>query len=101
MFAQLKERSLLYSIFPHGQVPIRGTTPQEVLCETTQGNLEAQVYMVNLDLLTAEQFLAVATLIGKATGDTPAVVMQTVRERGLPLRVEHVASVSENLKFFV
>ena len=100
-FAHLKETSPFYALFPGGMVPIKNIlAPNVVECE---GDGVQDVYMVDLDKLTQEQFSSVVKLVHQQCDPTSRLedCSQEILERGLPLRAKHVSWVSSNVPFFL
>ena len=100
--ATLRNDSPFYPLFKGGRVPIINIiVPNKAECE---GDGPAQdVYMVDLDKLTVQQFEAVAQLVHRQCGpETPLeVAKKEMRARGLPLRAKHVSVVETDVPFFL
>jgi hypothetical protein len=98
--AILKSDSPFHPLFPEG-VPIKNIfAPVKVNCT---GDGIQDVYFVDLDKLSEEKFLEVATLvvIQCASGVPIFEAMAEMRERGLPLRAKHIAWVSIDSRAFL
>jgi hypothetical protein len=101
--AHLREDSPFYMLFERGEVPIKNIImPNQAVCEG-DGDQPQDVYMVDLDCLTAEQMDALVRAVRDRCGhNTPlAIVRKEIMARGLPLRRKHVASVSTDVPFFL
>jgi hypothetical protein len=101
-FAHLKKDCPFYALFERGMVPIKNwVVPNTAVCE---GDGPPQdVYMVDLDKLSPEQFEAVARLVHRLCDPTTPleVAKKEMRARGLPLRAKHVSSVSSDCPAFL
>ena len=100
-FAHLREDSPFYPIFQNGLVPIQNIlVPIRAEC---QGDGIQDVYMVDLDKLTPEQFDAVTRLVQQQCDpSTPlATVQAEIRARDLPLRAKHVSGTSTDSRAFL
>lgn len=102
-FAQLRAESPFYPLFECGCVPIKTIiVPSRAVCEG-DGTAAQEVYMVDLDKLTEQQFNAVTDLVHRQCD--PSVPIEVARKeikaRGLPLRAKHVATVSSDCPFFL
>jgi len=99
-FAHLKADCVFYPLFEQGWVPIKNILNQRGMC---LGDGAQEIYLVDLDKLTPEQFHAVATLVQRQCDpSTPLDQCKSeMRERGLPLRAKLVASVSCDAPFFL
>lgn len=100
-FARLNPESPFFPLFEGGRVPIINIlVPNQVECE---GDGVQEVYMVDLDKLSPEQFVRVAWLVHKQCGPDVnlAIAMKEMRARGLPLRAKHVAGISSDVPFFL
>ena len=101
-FAQLKPTCPFYPLFEHGSVPILNILlPNRAECEGGGGVQD--VYMVDLDRLSPEEFDAVARLVHHlcSPGVPLEVAKKEMRARGLPLRAKHVSGVSSDVPFFL
>ena len=100
-FAHLKAHCIFYPLFKQGWVPIKNILlPQRGML---LGDGAQDIYLVDLDKLTPEQFDAVATLVQRQCDpSTPLDQCKAeIRERGLPLRAKLVASVSSDVPLFL
>jgi hypothetical protein len=101
-FAQLRPECPFYPLFTGGLVPVVNIIlPNSALCE---GDGEPQdVYMVDLDKLSPEQFESVAQLVhSQCDPSIPIkIAKKEMRARGLPLRAKHVCAVSSDGRFFL
>lgn len=98
--AILREDSPFKALFPRG-VPIKNIlVPDRAECI---GDGVQDVYMVDLDELTAEQFDQVARLVVAQIDPNYSLDLakKEMRANGLPLRAKHVQTVSSNLMYFL
>jgi hypothetical protein len=101
-FAHLKPECPFYPLFAGGLVPILNILlPNSANCE---GDGPPQdVYMVDLDKLSPEQWEAVACLVhSRCDPSTPLeIAKKEMRAHGLPLRAKYVSGVSTDVPFFL
>lgn len=95
-----KGKELYGHIFPKGQVPCSSFlfTPQKV---NLQGVGETEVYFVDLNALTAEQYEQLVIENIKRTKESYGTVYRGIKETGLPIRAELVALHSCNVLWFL
>jgi len=102
--AHLKTTSPFFEIFPSG-IPITNILlPNQAICEgSTHDNRPEDVYFVDLDKLTPEQFEKLAAIVHNQCD--PAIPFEIAKKemkaRGLPLRAKHVSCVSTDSRFFL
>jgi hypothetical protein len=97
--AFLDETSPFQALFPDG-VPIKGILSRPADCI---GDAVQDVYMVDLDKLTPEQFDKVSEMVWEQCGRSRSleVARQEMKASGLPLRAKHVKTVETNVPFFL
>lgn len=97
--ARLIEASPFYALFPKGMIPIVNIlVPSRVELE---GTPETEAYMVDMTLLTPEQFHGIADRLAQASGVDVWEVRREMLLRGLPLRVSQVEAVVTNELWFL
>lgn len=101
-YAHLKESCPLYPFFRNGLVPIKNILmPNRADCE--HGGGVQDVYMVDVDRLTPEQWENVSRLVHQQCDpNTPLeVARKEMKARGLPVRAIHVSATSSDNPFFL
>lgn len=83
----LQPGSLLFDIFPAGEVPVTTFTPVAI---STQSGLETG-YMIDLDRCEPERVGAIAMLLADVFGTRLIGVMACIEALGVPIRLGWVA----------
>jgi hypothetical protein len=97
-FARLVESSPFYGLFEGGKVPVVGIFPALAECE---GDGVQEVYMVDIDRLSAVQISAILDVLGGGDKELRLEAARDIKERGLPLRAKNVVSIISDVPWFL
>jgi hypothetical protein len=98
-FAHLKEDSPFFDLFPNGMAPIVNIlVPNQAELE---GSPEREVYMLDVQKLTPEQFHGVANRLAKLFEEEPWTIRREMLLRGIPIRSSQVRAVSSDVPCFL
>jgi hypothetical protein len=85
-------------IFPNGEVPIKGISPQQAQVE---GKGKMAVYLVDWAALTENERDMILVHLGRRFGNSKFLIEAEILKNGLPLRADLVSCVPFPLRFLI